>query len=124
VTGFQTPVGQELLEQKILEAIAAEYVDDATALTAQLETATRKRDLTGVGSYLNFEVPLHAPKLYPRRPWAAGTFTVSELVHPGGYLLWVSDDGYLDSLECYCVEEWPTKSISRVTIHTDLHQEH
>ena len=108
---FAIPTDQAALENIILERIAADNTEDDSIFRLQLSKARQSRDMTGVGFFLNFALAEETPRLKKRRLWAKGWFYANGLVHPGGYLLWVSDDGLLETLEGYCVEDWPKEKI-------------
>ena len=108
---FAIPTGQAELENIILERIAADNTEEASVFRLQLSKSTQSRDMTGVGFFLNFAFTEEIPRLKKRRPWADGLFYANGLVHPGGYLLWVTDDGLLDSLEGYSSGDWPKEKI-------------
>ena len=92
------------LERAILEHIAKDYSIDS--LTRQIQLTTlKKRDYTGVGFFVDFNIPKTLPKIEPNElgdeKVIHGPFINSKGVDIGGGCLIFLQDGYIDCLEMY-----------------------
>ena len=105
------------LENQVLELLLAGQDPVLTALREQMGTAKiESREFTGVGFYLNFEIPTnskgHLDVLAVKQHFCFGDvrayFDVGDRRQEVGFLLWIKD-GYLDNLEAYTYgfEKWP-----------------
>jgi hypothetical protein len=105
------------LENEVLEWLLAGEDPVLDALRQQFAVSTIKsRESTGVGWYINFDVPDSQKRLYEilvvKQDFCFGDVDVGLEVNDGlqevGFLLWVKD-GYLDYLEAYTYgfETWP-----------------
>jgi hypothetical protein len=102
------------LESEALKQLLAGEDPVLAGLRKQLAVADiRSREFTGVGFYVNFDLPKHVPRLHEVlrvKPefWLTGVkATVDSLEHGVGFLLHVKD-GLLDFLEGYTYgESWP-----------------
>jgi hypothetical protein len=79
-------------------------------LRAQWEASqVVERELTGVGFYTTFDVPLSFPKVLDpsRRTLGDVHAEIDGLPNGAGFILWI-EDGRLSCLEGYCYQEqWP-----------------
>jgi hypothetical protein len=99
-------------ERELIE-IMVELDPEREILLQQLADATvRSRDFTGVGVYVEIQVPDGLPKIMTTSRYIEQTpkahFTHPNLTDGGGALLWF-DSGTMCMLECYSYDgDWPS----------------
>lgn len=109
-------------ERELIEMMAA-HDPEREILLQQLANATvRSRDFTGVGVYVEIQVPDSLPKIMTTSRYIEQTpkahFTHPSLPDGGGALLWF-DSGTISTLECYSFDgDWPSEE-SLFTIDRD-----
>lgn len=104
------------LEKAVMEMILEEEIPEKEMLKEQWRQAKiRERRLTGVGFFLDFDIPDNVPRTTTRSDFNSdrGDTTVvahtPELKNGVGFSLFVRD-GKLSSLEGYTYEDWPNTS--------------
>ncbi len=110
------------LESKVLELLLAGEDPVLAVLREQIASARiQSREFTGVGFYLDFEIPKSSKRLHDvlavKRSFNFGDvgayFDNGDQRQEVGFLLWIKD-GYLDFLEAYTygLEKWPKEDRS------------
>ncbi|HYK09669.1 MAG TPA: hypothetical protein VEV39_02595 [Gemmatimonadales bacterium] len=98
------------LERSALDLLVGGEDPDLARLREQVDSVTvTRRDLTGVGFYTHFSLPLGASPAagITKAPIADVYGEVEGLPQPVGFSLWVKD-GLLDCLECWIHDrKWP-----------------
>jgi hypothetical protein len=98
-------------EEQVMNAVLEGEDSALRILRDQLRISkVAKREMTGVGFYLHFEVPKIAPRLPGYPDLIVNNDIQAELeglAHGAGFVLWVKK-GAIDQLEGYSYEEqWP-----------------
>ena len=96
-------------EKALLDALLDGPLDILGLLRAQVRTArTVSRELSGVGFFLNFEVPAAIPRVMPPNFEISDVyFDLEGAEHGGGAILFVRE-GVITMLEAYAhAENWP-----------------
>ena len=108
------------LEQDILRWIKEH--DPANGLAAQIDKAVfRSREHTGVGFYVEFDVPEDAPRLAPVADPHSGPEIISrELEFGAGTLLW-QKDGRVSCLEIYAYGDRFPETLGEYQLEPGLH---
>jgi hypothetical protein len=104
------PIGQDQLERKVMEMLLAGDDPTLNVLREQYRVAdVTKRELTGVGFFLNFAVPPGAARLAGSGSLHLGDVAaqMEGLQHGAGFILFVRE-GAIDFLEGFSYDEpWP-----------------
>lgn len=105
------------LESQVLEWLLSGEAPVLALLRDQLATSrVQSRDFTGVGFYLNIELPTTNKRIHEvlevKQDFCFGDvgayLEADDRIQEVGFLLWIKN-GYLDSLEAYTygLEKWP-----------------
>ena len=117
--GFLQPDGQIEFEHAVLNHFCSKCAQGAV-LSEHLKRSTCERELTGVGFCLSFSVEPEVRRLPTRRPFEGASFESDQIPGGGTLLLWVDDQGLLESLECACfADPWPQDYVSLRSIASD-----
>ncbi len=85
------------------------------------KAAFRSREYTGVGFYVNFDVPEDAPRLAPfADPHSGPEITSRELEFGAGTLLW-QEDGRASCLEIYAYGDGFPEALGEYKLEPGLH---
>jgi len=111
------------VERQLLGALLSGDDPILLALRNQLsESQIESRELSGVGFFLNFSVPVSVPRIGSGRIVIGDVyFDVEGIKHGGGAILFV-DDGHVSMLEAYLNgdEQWPKEPhLTRVYYNSD-----
>lgn len=100
------------LENQVLDMLLNGELEGLRILREQLKVAkVLSREMTGVGFFIEFEIPPEVRRLSQRQPFELGDVdgNASNLEHGVGFVLFVKD-GQLRMLEGYTYDEpWPSE---------------
>ena len=100
----------------VMEQILNGAAPNLNVLRIQLARATISHELTGVGFYVNFDVPVNCPMISNGSCHIGDVeVEIDGLVHGAGFVLFIVD-GKISTLEAYSYDEpWP-ESIERYVL--------